>query len=251
MKIPMKMKMINLALMLAWVTAAAPFVLGQGTSSPSAPPSAQTTQPSAASQSPATSQSPNVEQAPQSKPAESTTNPGSAPQSPGNAAHETNMAGQGSVSPQATVTPSNPAGNSATTGVGVNDAATLQSQIQNAMQNEPTLKNDNVNVSVNDSTIELSGNTQTGKEKETAYRIASSFAENRRVRDRITVSGRGTASNSPSANPQARNSPANADGHPNQPSNPQNRTLPPNPNNQQNPSANNPAANGDASTNPR
>jgi osmotically-inducible protein OsmY len=154
------------------------------------------------------------------------------------------MAGQGPVTPQSAVT-STQAGTPVTTGVGLNDSATLQSQIQNAIQNEPTLKNDTVNVRVNDSIIELSGNTQTGKEKETAYRIASSFAENRRVKDRITVSGRGTAANSQSTNPQGTNRPASSNSNPNNPNNPQN------PNSQQNPSANNPAANGDASTNPR
>lgn len=173
-------------------------------------------------------------------------NPASAPQNPGTASNKTNMAGEGPVAPQsAAAPPTAPGGVGAAsvpnTGVGLKDAATLQSQIQNALQTEPTLKNDSVNVSVNDSTIELSGNVQTGKEKETAYRIASSFAENRRVKDRITVSGRGAASSSsPGTNPT---------GHPN--GNLTNPTNPQNPSNQQNPSANNPAANGDASANPR
>ena len=118
-------------------------------------------------------------------------------------------------------------------GVSVNDTATLQNQIQNALQNEPTLRNDNLNVSVTDSTIELSGNVQNGKEKQTASRIASSFAGNRRVKDRITLSGKGTAANTPGgldANPAS-----NANPNPNA----------------QNPSANNPKTNGDASANPR
>lgn len=169
-------------------------------------------------------------------------NPASAPQNPGTAANETNMAGEGPVTPQSAAAPPNaPGGVGAASvpnaGVELKDAATLQSQIQNALQSEPTLKNDSVNVRVNESTIELSGNVQTGKEKETAHRIASSFAENRRVKDRITVSGRGAASSSnPGTNPT---------GNPSNPTNPQT------PNNQQNPSANNPAANGDASANPR
>jgi osmotically-inducible protein OsmY len=121
-------------------------------------------------------------------------------------------------------------------GVSVNDTATLQGQIQSALQNEPTLRNDNVNVTVTDSTIELSGTVQNGKEKETARRIASSFAGNRRVKDRVTLSGKGTASTKSGSSNFGSNPPANA--------------LNPNPNTQ-NPSANNPAANGDASTNPR
>jgi osmotically-inducible protein OsmY len=129
------------------------------------------------------------------------------------------------------------------TGVGINDTATLQSQIQNALQNEPTLHNDSLSVNVTDNTIELGGAVQTGKEKQTAHRIASSFAGNRRVKDRITVSGRGTASSSPNSSPLGGNAASNNSNAPANQSNPSN--------NPQNPSANNPAANGDASTNPR
>jgi len=118
----------------------------------------------------------------------------------------------------------------------VNDTATLQNQIQNALQNEPTLHNDNVNLTVTDSTIELSGTVQTGKEKQTAQRIASSFAGNRRVKDRITVSGKGSASsNGPNSNNVGANPPSNQS----------------NPNNQQNQNSNDAKTRGDASTNPR
>jgi hypothetical protein len=124
----------------------------------------------------------------------------------------------------------------ATTGVGINDSVTLQSQIQNALQNEPTLHNDSLSVNVTDNTIELGGAVQTGKEKQTAHRIASSFAGNRRVKDSVTVSGHGTASSSPNSSTLG--------------GNPASNSLNPS-NNAQNPSAKNPAANGDASTNPR
>jgi len=130
----------------------------------------------------------------------------------------------------------------ATTGVGVNDAATLQSQIQNALQSEPTLHNDSVSVNVTDSTIELGGNVQTSKEKQTARRIASSFAGNRRVKDRITVSGKSITSG---ANPSSSSLGANPAGNSGNNSNSNTN------NNSQNPSSNNPAANGDASSNPR
>jgi len=126
-----------------------------------------------------------------------------------------------------------------TAGIGINDTATLQNQIQNALQNEPTLRNDNINVNVTDSTIELSGSVQTGKEKQTAQRIASSFAGNRRVKDRVTVSGKGSASN-PSSNNMGTNPAANQN-NPN--SNPNN--------NQQNQNSNDAKTRGDASTNPR
>jgi hypothetical protein len=128
----------------------------------------------------------------------------------------------------------------ATTGVSVNDTTTLQSQIQNALQNEPTLHNDNVSVNVTENTIELGGNVQTSKEKQTARRIASSFAGNRRVKDRVTVSGKGSASNSNSSSNSLGGNPAGS-------TNPSSNTN----SNPQNPSANNPAANGDASSNPR
>jgi hypothetical protein len=129
--------------------------------------------------------------------------------------------------------------------VGVNDTATLQTQIQNALQNEPTLRNDNVNVNVTESTIELSGSVQSGKEKQTARRIASSFAGNRRVRDRITVSGRGSASSNSNSSGMGNNPSSNDNPNTNNPN-----TNNPN-TNSQNPSANTPKANGDASSNPR
>ena len=75
----------------------------------------------------------------------------------------------------------------------------LQGRIENAMKAEPTLTGSNVMVNVTGDTVELSGSVPTGKEKQTADRIASSFAANRKVVDRITVTGRGAAN--PTANP--------------------------------------------------
>jgi osmotically-inducible protein OsmY len=43
----------------------------------------------------------------------------------------------------------------------------------------------------------LSGSVATGKEKQTAKRIAQSFAGNRRVEDKITVTGQGSNSANP------------------------------------------------------
>jgi hypothetical protein len=156
------------------------------------------------------------------------------------------VAGAPATSPAAAgTTPSAIGANAAPAGASTNiesieNASTLQGQIQNALQNEPTLRNDQINVNVNDSTIELSGTVQSGKEKQTADRIANSFAGNRRVRDRITV-GKGAALNT---TPGTNNVGANPAQH-SQSSNP-----PPNQNNQ-NPSSNEPAAKGDASSNPR
>ena len=69
----------------------------------------------------------------------------------------------------------------------------LQGQIQNALRSEPTLSNDNINVSVTDDRIDLSGTVATGKEKQTAKRIAQSYAGNRKVKEHLTVSGKGNS----------------------------------------------------------
>jgi osmotically-inducible protein OsmY len=68
----------------------------------------------------------------------------------------------------------------------------LQIQIQTALQKEPTLSGDSVNVSVSDDSIELNGTVASSKEKQTAKRIAQSYAGNRKVVDHLTVSGRGS-----------------------------------------------------------
>jgi osmotically-inducible protein OsmY len=69
-------------------------------------------------------------------------------------------------------------------------AAQLQNQIQLAITNEPTLANSNINVNVTQDEITLSGSVSNGKERQTAERIAQSYAENRRVTDRLTVNGK-------------------------------------------------------------
>jgi osmotically-inducible protein OsmY len=81
------------------------------------------------------------------------------------------------------------------------DSTTLQSTIQEKLKNEPMLSSSSVNVNVTDSTIELSGSVATGKEKTTAERIAQSYAGNRKVVDRITVTGNGNASPTGQATP--------------------------------------------------
>jgi len=86
-------------------------------------------------------------------------------------------------------------GTATTTGTVATSAegADLQPQIESALKSEPTLAGSNVIVVVTGDTIELSGSVPTGKEKQTARRIASSFAGNRKVVDRITVTGRGVS----------------------------------------------------------
>ena len=52
--------------------------------------------------------------------------------------------------------------------------------------------------------IELSGTVATGKARQTAKRIAESYAGNRKVVDHITVSGKGQGMGSnPSTNPSS------------------------------------------------
>jgi osmotically-inducible protein OsmY len=84
----------------------------------------------------------------------------------------------------------------------------LQSQIQTALKNEPTLSNDSINVAVTDDAIDLTGSVATGKEKQTAKRIVQSYAGNRKVTDHLTVSGKGqdnmstpSSTTNPSTNP--------------------------------------------------
>ena len=100
----------------------------------------------------------------------------------------------------------------------------LQGRIDNAIKAEPTLTGSNVVVNVTGDTIELSGSVPTGKEKQTADRIASSFAGNHKVVDRITVTGRGNAV-SPTSNPQG-TTPQGADQDQNKNQN-QNQQQPP------------------------
>jgi osmotically-inducible protein OsmY len=121
-------------------------------------------------------------------------------------------------------------------GISTANNSSLQGQIQTALQNEPTLRNDTVNVTVNETTVELSGAVQSSKEKTTARRIASSFAGNRSVKDRITVNAKSPVSANPGTdfnNPASRSN-----------TNPQAERSNQKPNT-------NPAAAGDASGNPR
>ena len=68
-------------------------------------------------------------------------------------------------------------------------------------------------MTVTDDAIDLSGTVATGKEKQTAKRIAQSYAGNRKVKDHITVSGKGQENmnpsdkgTNPSTNPDENNS---------------------------------------------
>jgi osmotically-inducible protein OsmY len=72
-----------------------------------------------------------------------------------------------------------------------NNSAGLQSRINDALRNEPTLGASHVTASVTDSGIDLTGTVGSVKDKQTAERIASSFDGNRKLSDNIAVTGAG------------------------------------------------------------
>ena len=110
------------------------------------------------------------------------------------------------------------------------DSATLQSTIQQKFKSEPLLSSSSVNVNVTDSAIELSGTVSTGKEKQTAERIAQSYAGNRKVVDRITVTGNSNTSPTGQATPVQPNGSAPTSANPSTPNgNPPTNQTPPTP----------------------
>jgi osmotically-inducible protein OsmY len=68
-------------------------------------------------------------------------------------------------------------------------AGDLAGQIETALHDDPTLANDQISVNVTDTDVVVSGTVGNGKEKETVKRIAESFATNRKVVDKVKVSG--------------------------------------------------------------
>ena len=91
------------------------------------------------------------------------------------------------------------------------DNSTLQNQIQTAIKNEPTLVNDAITVSVTDSAVELSGTASSKKERQTARRIAQSYANNRKVTDHITVSGNSSTTTQPDSTRQDTTTPSSTE----------------------------------------
>lgn len=112
-------------------------------------------------------------------------------------------AGSGSAEAPTRQNPSRPADRSPVGGTGSAQGATapaaspesavLGPQINNALNSDPALAKDNLRVEVTDTDIILTGSVGSGREKQTAQRIAESYAANRRVVDRITIVSRGNA----------------------------------------------------------
>lgn len=96
--------------------------------------------------------------------------------------------------------PSLPQGSAPMPSSNVADSGSLKGQLDQAYQSEPSLSGSSIQVDVTDSAIQLTGSVPTGKEKTTAKRIAQSYAGNRKVVEKLTVSGRSN-SNGTTANP--------------------------------------------------
>ena len=64
----------------------------------------------------------------------------------------------------------------------------IQSEIQNALAQQGTLSGSNIQVNVTDTDVELTGTVAAPDQKQTAERIAGSYAGSRRVVNHITVS---------------------------------------------------------------
>ncbi len=75
----------------------------------------------------------------------------------------------------------------------VADSPSLQQQLDQAYQSEPSLNGSKINVAVNDSQVELNGSVPTSKDKLTAERIAKSYAGNRKVVNKVSVGGSGSS----------------------------------------------------------
>jgi osmotically-inducible protein OsmY len=65
----------------------------------------------------------------------------------------------------------------------------LESQIQNALNKEPTLSGDNTRVKVSADAIELDGIVATNKEKITATRIVQSYSGSKKLVNRLNIRG--------------------------------------------------------------
>ena len=167
--------------------------------------SAQTpsTSPAPASPSAASGQSADTAQTPVTSGTQKTNVGSGAQTGAGTPAQNTSPNGTGPVTPSGTLKPSVQAPATPATQEGnpaVSDSD-LQSQIQNALTKEPTLSADSLQANVTDQNIELSGNVETAREKQTALRIVQSYAANKKVVNHISVGSRSVSSPSQTERP--------------------------------------------------
>lgn len=99
-------------------------------------------------------------------------------------------------------TAQSPSPDTSAAGIAAVSDTELQSQIQNALNKEPTLTGDRTHVTVTPEAIELAGNVGTSKEKITATRIVQSYAGSKKVMNHLTIGGKGSPSTQPQENPQ-------------------------------------------------
>jgi hypothetical protein len=97
--------------------------------------------------------------------------------------------------------PSLPQGSAPLPSSNVADSASLKGQLDQAYQSEPSLSGSSIQVDVTDTAIQLTGSVPTGKEKTTAKRIAQSYAGNRKVLEKLTVTGRSNSNATAPTNP--------------------------------------------------
>ena len=105
-------------------------------------------------------------------------------QSPGAAQNEPGQTQPG-MTQQGVQTPNVQSNNQMGT---MQNASQIQSEIQNALAQQGTLSGSNIQVNVTDTNVELNGTVATPDQKQTAERIAGSYAGSRRVENHITVS---------------------------------------------------------------
>ena len=114
-----------------------------------------------------------------------------AQQSPGTAQTEPGQTQPG-MTQQGVQTPNNQMGTA-------QSATQIQSEIQNALQQQGTLSGSNIQTNVTDTDVELTGTVATPDQKQTAERIAGSYAGSRRVVNHITVSSLNGQTGTPGA----------------------------------------------------
>lgn len=98
--------------------------------------------------------------------------------------------------------PSLPQGSAPMPSGNVADSASVKGQLDQAYQSEPSLSGSSIQVEVSDASIQLTGSVPTSKEKTTAKRIAQSYAGNRKVVEKLTVSGKNTSNGAPVTPPK-------------------------------------------------
>ena len=83
----------------------------------------------------------------------------------------------------------------------VNSTSDLQSKIQTAIQQDPSLSSSSINVSVTDRAVELRGTVASDAAKQSAEQIAKANAGDRKVKSHLKVSATGPTDNTSTPKP--------------------------------------------------